>query len=392
MNIYFQYKNILNTAYAALVLLISCNSPESAQERDKTVAKEANSVVLTGSQIKQADIQIGTFSFKEAAESFRANGIIEVPPNNIVSVVPIFEGFVQNIRFLEGAEVKKGQVLVELKNPAYIRMQQDFIQTASRLRFLEQELERQQTLSDAEVGARRQLQQVQSEYNSAKANLASLREQLLYLDINPQSILKGDIRSSVYLKAPFNGTVTSVSAIKGEMVSAGREIMKVVDREHMHLELQVFQKNIPNVAQGQKLEFNIPAFENGKIYKGYISLVGQNIDPDMKTIKVHAHFIEDPLLIPGLYAEATIYYESIKKRMLPEEAVFRHNGTWFFFVKESESSGGVKFKAVEFEPGLTSENFIELKKFDIAVIPDTTAIVVKGAFYLKAELNKELRD
>jgi cobalt-zinc-cadmium efflux system membrane fusion protein len=369
--------------------LVACHiaeEPTENHEAEESSSPEEEEIVLSTEQMSVAAIQIGSFSYRDIGEHIEANGVIELPPNNIASISPYMEGFIQKINFLEGATARKGDVLVELKNPDFVRLQQDYIQAYSRLDYLKQELQRQQRLNEAEVGAKKDLQQVQSEHRGLSANLSAIKEQLAFLGVHPDSVAAGNIRNTVYLKAPFDGTVTSVSAHLGELVKAGQEIMELINREHMHLELQVFQKNIPAVRAGQKIIFSIPAFENGEVHHGVVSLVGKNLNPDTKTIRVHGHFDEDPLLIPGLYVEAQIIRPAARSRVLPEGAIVRDGGKHYFFIKKEQRNDLITFDKVAFEPGITSEGFVQLKHFQTD--KDTTAIVIDGAFYLKSEMNK----
>jgi cobalt-zinc-cadmium efflux system membrane fusion protein len=162
--------------------------------------------------------------------------------------------------------------------------------------------------------------------------------------------------------------------------------MEVINREHMHLELQVFQRDIPHVKEGQKILFTVPAFENEKVYQGTVSLVGKNLDMESKTIRVHGHFEEESVLIPGLYVEAQMMQGAVRRRVLPETAIVREEGKHYFFVKSKAEEGKTVFNKVAFEPGITSEGYVEVKNPEPAA--DTTAIVTQGAFYLKAAMNK----
>lgn len=377
--------------FALAILATACNPKENPETQVGEHEEEGHGhgeedLELTKIQMENAGIRLGTFQYQEIGEAIEANGSIELPPNNIASISPVVGGFVQKINFLEGDVVKQGEALVELKNPAYIRLQQDFLKAQSRFGFLEQELARQTTLNEAEIGAKKHLQQTQSDYNSTKAELAAAREQLNYLGINVAALKEGRVQNTVYLRAPFSGTVTTVNAHRGEMVEAGQEIMEVINRDHMHLELQVFQRDIPKIKKGQKIRFSIPAFENGKAYTGEVSLVGKNLDMKTKTIRVHGHFEEEEVLLPGLYVEASISQASAKSRVLPEEAVIRDEGKQYFFVKKGSEGEQVLFEKVAFEPGATAGGFVEIKDFATGV--DTASIVVEGAFYLKSEMNK----
>lgn len=376
---------------SALFALVCCkdnqeNTAEQKMENPESEQHEEEHISLTQSQAEDAGLAYGTFSQEEIKIPIEANGSIELPPNNMASISSLLDGFVVKINFLEGDVVKKGQTLVELKDPAYVKLQQEYLGAYGRLNYLEQELERQQILNDADVGAKKNLQQAQSEYSAKKAELAALKEQLSYVGISAGAIENGKIQNRVYLRAPFGGTVTSVSAHRGEKVMSGQEIMQVIDREHMHLELQLFQKDIPKVKKGQKVQFTIPAFEESPVFEGEVSLVGKNLDMDSKTIRVHAHFEENEILIPGLYTEAKIMQDSKKTKVLPTSAIVSDQGTSYFFIKTETDGNEIVFEKVAFEPGIKSEDYVQIKSYD--EIQDTTSIVLKGAFTLKAVMNK----
>ena len=381
----------IGALYLTTLSLVACKDNQNDIAGAKVESNEPEHhdeehISLTPAQEKDAELVYGTFGQEEIKIPIEANGSIELPPNNIASVSSLLDGFVVKINFLEGDVVKKGQVLVELKDPAYVKMQQEYLGIYGRLDYMEQELERQQILNDADIGAKKNLQQAQSEYASQKAQLAALKEQLNYAGISASAVENGKIQSRVYLRAPFGGTVTSVSAHNGEKVRSGQEIMQVINREHMHLEIQVFQKDIPKVKKGQKVTFTIPAFDDSPVFEGEISLVGKNLDMNSKTIRVHAHFKENDWLIPGLYTEVKIMQDSKTARVLPTSATISDQGTSYFFIKKKADGNEIKYEKVAFEPGIKSNDYVQIKKYD--KIQDTTAIVLNGAFTLKAVMNK----
>lgn len=389
-----KYNNIgkhIAFGFLAISLLTACNNTESGKhEHDGHEAhgEESSGLIeLTAAQIKEAGISTGTFQYKSISDGINCNGFIELPPNNIASISVPMEGFVEDIRFLEGAKVKKGDILVELKHPSYVQLQQDYMQALSRYGYLEKELERQKTLSDANVSAKKTYQQTQADYSSVKSEVSALKEKLGFLGISPKKVESGNIQSIVYLTAPFTGTVTQLNAHKGQLVDPSKVIMEVIDTKHMHVELKVFQKNIPQIKEEMPIEFAVPAYENNIIYEGKVALVGKNLDTETKTIRVHGHFEERPELIPGLYVEAKILQTAKQQRVLPEGAIFRDEGNWYFFVKkEEEASGHVAFEKIKFTPGITSNGYTQVIDFDSTA--DTMAIVTQKVFYLKSEMNK----
>ncbi len=83
--------------------------------------------------------------------SIKANGMLDVPPQNLVSISAPFGGFVKSTELLQGMHVKKGQVVVILEHPDYIKLQQDYLDYKNQLEFLEQEYNRQLDLSKENV-------------------------------------------------------------------------------------------------------------------------------------------------------------------------------------------------------------------------------------------------
>ncbi|MCM4156472.1 efflux RND transporter periplasmic adaptor subunit [Gramella sp. AN32] len=386
-----KYLSKITVLGLAIFSLAACKENQNdtvkiKSENSETEHHEEEHISLTQSQAEDAGLVYGTFRQEEIKVPIEVNGSIELPPNNIASISSLLDGFVVKINFLEGDVVKKGEALVELKDPAYVKLQQEYLSVYGRLNYLEQELERQQILNDADVGAKKNLQQAQSEYSAKKAELAALKEQLNYVGISATAIENGKIQNRVYLRAPFGGTVTSVSANNGEKVPSGQEIMQVINREHMHLELQLFQKDIPKVRKGQNVIFTIPAFEDSPVFKGEVSLVGKNLNMESRTIRVHAHFKENEMLIPGLYVEAKIMQDSKKLRVLPASAVVSDKGISYFFIKTKNKQNKISFEKVAFEQGIKSAELVQISSFD--EIEDTTSIVLNGALMLKAVMNK----
>lgn len=379
---------IIQNPLFAVVLLVftSCGGNQDNNEHTEDAHAEEDYIELTIEQVNMAGINTGTFTYRSLGENVEANGTIELPPNNLASINVPMEGFVEDIRFLEGARVKKGQTLVVLKHPAYIQLQQDYLQAISRFTFLEQELTRQKMLTEAKVSAVKTYQKTQSEYNATRAEVNALKEKLRFLGISSDKVLQGNIQSMVYLQAPFAGIVTKLNAHKGKLVTPQDVIMEVINREHMHVELQVFQRDIPKVKERQNILFTVPAFENGGHYTGEVSLVGKSLDMDTKTIRVHGHFKEEDILIPGLYVEAQIVTESSDRRALPEEAVIRDHGKYYYFTRSGHEGQSLVFHKVEIKPGITDHGFTEVVSF--ANNYDTTKIVTEGAYYLKSEMNK----
>ncbi|HSI91238.1 MAG TPA: efflux RND transporter periplasmic adaptor subunit, partial [Adhaeribacter sp.] len=118
----------------------ACTStPENATEKDPETAaaspQNPNEVALTSEQYQNAGIELGTVEQKQLSATLRLNGILDVPPQNLISVSAPLGGFVKSTDLLEGMKLRKGQVLAVLENPEYITLQQEYLDAKSKLAY-----------------------------------------------------------------------------------------------------------------------------------------------------------------------------------------------------------------------------------------------------------------
>lgn len=91
----------------------------------------------------------------------------------------------------------------------------------------------------------------ESTYQSSLASYNGLRQKLQMMSINPKDVEQGQISSSINLYAPINGYVTKVNISNGSFVSSSSELLEIVNTDHIHLELNVFEKDILNIKKEQ---------------------------------------------------------------------------------------------------------------------------------------------
>ena len=189
----------LNVTLFSGLLTISCGNkkPEPVtEEKKKTPADE---VILTTDQYKVAGIETGTIEMRNLRNVIKVNGIIDVPPQNVVSVSAPMGGYLKSAGLLPGQAIRKGEVLAVIENATFIEMQQEYLEAKSRMVFVTQELKRQEELRKQEVNAAKTLQQVSSEYNVLKAKMSGLEQKLSLIGIGTASLEPGKISKTANL-------------------------------------------------------------------------------------------------------------------------------------------------------------------------------------------------
>ena len=167
---------------------------------------------LSQEQIKIVGIQLGTIEQKELTATIKANGNLKVPNNNKGNATSLYGGVIKMLNVQIGDYVKKGQVIATIANPQFIQLQEEYLSTASKISFAEQELARQKELNEGNAGAKKNLQSATAELNSLRTRRASLQQQIQLMGINPGSVSNSNLKSALVVTSPLNGTVSNVFA------------------------------------------------------------------------------------------------------------------------------------------------------------------------------------
>ena len=384
-------KIFIITVFSALC---SCH-PQSGDRGQDEGSENANSsmdqVELSNEQMEHAGIKTGQLSKKQMNKEVPANGTLRLLPEYLASVSPFVAGYVEKINCREGSFVQKGAVLASLKHPDYIQLQQDFLEAAGRFDYLNQELERQKTLSEANVNAQKQYQQARADQEAARARYFSVREKLKFLGISPDSVRAGHIQHTISLKASISGIVAKVNVHKGELADPQRVAFEIQDDSRLYASLGVFEKDVNQIHNGETFVFSVPAFGDSLKYHGKITGIDRMLDPETKTMKVTGEIEPSDELIPGLYIEARIQSPEKEVYALPEEAVVQDRNAANIFIytgKQKEASGdeSAVFKKIRIKTGMTGNGFLQVLSPEPLL--NNKDIVLSGAFFLKAEMNK----
>lgn len=384
----------------ASILLLSCDKAENEKaeiheskeqehkEEGEHPEEAENTVELTSAQYQVAGIQLGKVEQKELSSVLNVNGVLDVPPQNLVTISAKMGGFVKKTDLLQGMRVKKGQLIAVLENQEYVQLQQDYLENKSRLEYLELEYQRQKELNEANVNSAKVLQQTTAEYKAVKARVNGLEEKLALINIYPRQLEDGNISRSVSLYSPIDGYVTVVNVNVGSFVNPTDVMFEIVDTKHMHVELMVFEKDVMKINEGQKVRYVLPN-ESGKESTATVYLIGRKIGED-KTVRVHAHMDkEDPKQLPGMYVKALIETGNNKVNALPEQAVVQSDGKDYVFIFKGKRKEGNEemndFQMIEIKTGVTDNGYVEVS-FPDEIGVGSTNIVTKGAFSLLSQM------
>ncbi|PLX11472.1 MAG: efflux RND transporter periplasmic adaptor subunit [Marinilabiliales bacterium] len=381
---------IMNSSkYFILIVLISfissCNT-EDIQQNEETKTDSAL-IELSQEQMDLAEAELDQIKKEEFPEIVNSNGIFSVPPDGKASVSAYFEGYVKDVNILEGQKVVKGQVLFTIENPEYIKIQQNFLETKAQIKNLESAYKRQQILYKENISSEKNYLMAETDYLTAEAKYQSLYQQLKMMHINPDNLKAQKIQTVINVISPISGFITDMNINKGVFISPSDVAISIVNTNHLHLELSVYEKKLHNICKGQEVRFSL-LDQKEKEYKAKIIIVGKRIDPEKRTINVHAHLENDSILdlfTVGMYIDAKIYVSNDSLPALPNEAIVELDGVPYALILDyyNNETRQYSFKTVKLKTGRKGEYFTEIlnsKDFN-----PNAQFMTKGAFNLIKE-------
>ena len=359
--------------------LIACGGEKKAGEETSMVEEDNSVVVVTQDQFKTMKMEISPLVEKDFDVVIKASGKIDVPPQNRAKVTSFVGGFVKSLYHMVGDKVSKGQSLLILESPEYLDIQQSYLEIFGQLSYLKSEYERQRTLFNEKIASQKKYMEAESDYKKAKATYESLRQKLRMLNISPEQVEQGKLSSSVTVYAPISGDITIINANMGMAVSPSDVIMEIVDTKFLHLELSVFEKNVFDLKNGQKVKFIIPQISSDE-FEATVSLIGKSVEGNDRIVTVYATLDESTKqkLLTGMFVEAQIVASSKKVLSVPVDALTSEESNQFLLVLESEKDGNYTFRKTLVKTGDRNGEWIE-------VIPDNNIkadaqILVKGVY------------
>ncbi len=209
----------------------------------------------------------------------------KVQPETEVKISPEVAGELIELPYQEGQAVKKGAVLVRIKQDFYqaqVEQQEAALASAKASSVLSQahltkaeqdfkqanDLYAKQLISDADfTAARTNLDVAKADFESSVANIRRTAGAL--------DQFRDQLNKTV-IYAPMDGTISSLTSEVGERVVgtnqfAGTEIMRVADLSNMEVRVKVNENDIINVKLGDHAIVSIDAFPgrtfNGKVYE-----------------------------------------------------------------------------------------------------------------------------
>ena len=357
---------------------VSCTSSPRPVEEVQT-GKDELTVTLTDLQIKNSGIEVGSFTDRTISETIRFSGMVDVPPQNIVSVSFPLGGYLKSTKLLPGMHVSKGESIAIIEDQSLVQLQQDFLVARSKLNLAKLEYERQKSLNETKTASDKIFQQAEAEYENYRVLVMGLGEKLRLININPDKLNGSSISRMVSIPSTINGFVSKVNVNIGKYVQPQDILFELINPSDIHAALTVFEKDLNKIKKGQKVMVSF-VDEPEQLYQAEVILITKNVDENRSGV-VHCHFEKLPEnLKPGMYINASLYISANRVKALPEEAIVRYENKEYIFLQ----SGKNIFESVPVKSGKREGNWVEILSANDSVL--NRPVVVKNAFAVLSKM------
>jgi membrane fusion protein (multidrug efflux system) len=212
-------------------------------------------------------------------------------------------GIVSEINFENGAEAKKGEVLMKLdasQEEALLRSAEAEAQLAGT------DLERSRDLAMKKVVSSAELDSAQSKFRRLNAVVDQMRS----------SIAKKS------LIAPFDGQLGIRQVNVGQMINAGQQVVALTGLDRVYVDFALPDQYLSKLAKGLEVNVHSDAFPERQ-FKGKLTAINSMVDSSTRNISLQAT-LENPdhALRPGMFAKTEVTLpEKHKALVVPGSAI-----------------------------------------------------------------------
>lgn len=301
-------------------------------------------------------------------------GEVRFDERRVTHVSPPVDGVVRKVHVTLGDQVRRGQPLVDLECAAAADAQAAYREAQSLLHLATGNHERAVMLRDKQISSQREFLVADQELEAARIRVDAAAARLRQVGAEAD-----DAAGQVVLCAPADGTVLSLHAVAGEMVSPGEPLATVGDNGAVWVWADVYERDLAQVGGGGAAATVAVKAYPGERFPGTVGFVSPAMDEASRTVKVRVD-VDNPRrrLLAGMFATIEILLPSTEAALsLPRDAVLEDEGRAFVFVHHHDDFFVRR-------PVTTGRAWAD--RIEVAGLAGDETVVADGAFLLKSDV------
>jgi membrane fusion protein (multidrug efflux system) len=212
-------------------------------------------------------------------------------------------GTVGEIRFENGAQAKKGDVLVRLD----VSQEEALLRSAeAEAELARTDLERARDLVSKKVISKAEIDAAESKFNRLNAIVDQMHS-----NIAKKTIV-----------APFDGELGIRQVNVGQMINAGQQVIALTSLDRVYVDFALPEQYVSKLTKDLEVSVRADALP-GREFKGELTAINSMVDPVTRNVPLQAT-LENPdhTLRPGMFAKVNVTLPETKKTIvIPGSAV-----------------------------------------------------------------------
>ena len=301
---------------------VSCSSSEEGETTDR----EPVSVNL-----QQAALQT-------IPASYRFSG--KVKSDNTVRLSTKVSGKIVQLDVEEGDYVSSGETLVRIKDDN-LQAQRNQVEAGlsearASLANTEKNYERMKALFEQESATQKELDDISTRYEMAKAKVQSLEARLSEIR---------DMIDYTVLQAPFNGYIVSKMVSEGDLAGPGQPLISIEKESDMKVVVTVPETQISLFNPEDTVSVDISAADKIKV-PGMVSSINPSGNPASRQFSVEVRFPnlqQMEGLKSGMFAEVGLTSSGEQRVTVPETAIVERGQLTGLYTLNSNSEAVLRW-------------------------------------------------
>ncbi len=263
-----------------------------------------------------------------------------IAPNEMVELKSETEGIIQEILFMEGKRVDKGQLLIRLDDT---KLAAAVAESESNAKLSRANFERAKQLLKDNLISQQEFDQASATFDLNRATLELKQRQL----------------KDTRLHAPFAGITGEFNVSPGQVIARETVLTVLVNLDLVKVEVNVPERYLQQLKIGQALEFSVAAFP-GEKFRGEVYFISPLVNESLRTALIKARIPNaDTKLRGGMFAsmELTLQVRAAAI-VIPEPAIMSNGDAFSVFVVDKDGNAQVR----PVEVGLRLAGKVEILK------------------------------
>jgi len=297
----------------------------------------------------------------DLTQELKTVGYVDYDHDLVDKVSVATAGWVENLsRRRIGLLVKKGELLLELYSPEFLKVQKEYI-----------------------AAQKKDKSGVLRKYGQRRQSVEP-RDALRYMGISEslqnEIAREGKPRFRIPIYSPRFGEIVQLNIKNHDFIPANYAMFTIADLSSVWVNADVYEHQMALVRRHQRAQVTVNALP-GKKFDAQVYYVNPELDPRTRTMKVRL-LVSNPDwdLKPNMFADVRIFTDPKRKVLtIPREALIETGKRSSVILDRGDG----RFQPVDVVAGMRSDDQVEI----LSGLQEGDKVVVSGQFLIDSEAN-----